>query len=195
MPFELKVTAENWDELVSSLPGGGSDANIFDTMDFQALAAAFGKRAEAEGYDFELARAGSLKTLSQAEQRKEAARAKLRGELEGSLATPTDETEKEEPEAAPAAKRRRHTYQAGAVDGDEVPQKAKTNGSIKEETADERKARCILIARDLYGHHKAAVMKILHEHGGGVKNFSQVAAENFVPIAAALEALKESVGG
>lgn len=184
MPFELKVTAENWGELVSSLPGG-DDGNVFETMDFQALAAAFGKRAEAEGYDFELTKMG-IKSVSQAEQRVQTARAKLRGDLEGSL-----KEAEEEPAAAPPP--------AEIEANEPAPKpakKAKANGSAaKEETPDERKARCILIARDLYGHHKPAVMKILHEHGGGVKNFSQVAAENFIPIAAALEELKTSVGG
>jgi hypothetical protein len=173
MPFKLEVTADTWAELFSSLPNTTTPpADIIATMDFQELAARFGERAEAEGYDFELISAKD-RPLSAAEARKAAARAALRGELEGSL----KEAEAEKPEADPT------------VEPAKPAKKGKANG--KTETPEEMKARCITALHDLYSSGKKDVVgKILAEHGGGVKNFGAIPPENFTPISEALRALQ-----
>lgn len=176
MAFKLEVTADSWTELLDSLPIGGlEDADLIDTMDFQALAGRFAKRAEAEGYDFELVSAKD-RPMSAAEARKAAARAALRGDLEASvneMNAGADKVEEADPtvEVKPA-------------------KKGKANG--KTETPEEMKARCITKLHDLYGTEggKAVVGKILADHGGGVKNFGAIPPEKFGPIAEALRALQ-----
>ena len=172
MTFKLEITADTWTELVNNLPNNAAPTvDIIATMDFQELAARFGARAEAEGYEVEII-SSKDRPLSAAEARKAAARAALRGELEGSL----KEAEAEKPEADPTVEVK-------------PAKKAKTNG--KTETPEEMKARCITALHDMYSAGKKDVVgKILADHGGGVKNFGAIAPENFGPIAEAIRALQ-----
>lgn len=98
-------------------------------------------------------------------------------------------TEKPAPEATPE-------------DEPEVQQAKKKRGGqpklSKDDAADDlnaetpaaRKARCVAKLQDLFANgHKAEVLKILAEHGGGAKTFAAVDEGKFELISDALEAL------
>lgn len=177
MSFELKITAETWDEFQQKLNRLSAQHSALDDLPLQEILLYADKRATAEGYDLEITKAGS-KSLSPAEQRKEQARAKLREDLEGSLKEETkeevpEETAPEVPETTPKIKAK------------------KTNGHDAKIDPEQLKQKCILQLRDLFGSHKAQVMEILAQHGGGLKNFGSVPAEKFPAIAKAIEALEE----
>src|SRR5262245_37975805 len=74
----------------------GADTSALDEMTLQEVLTYASKRASAEGYDFEVSKVGD-KPLSAADQRREDARAKLRGDLEASIKA--EETAKQEVKA------------------------------------------------------------------------------------------------
>jgi hypothetical protein len=69
--------------------------------------------------------------------------------------------------------------------------KAKGNGKgTAKETSEALKDRIILRLQELYSEgRKADVNKLLATHGNGVKTFSAIPADQFGPIAEAVEAL------
>jgi hypothetical protein len=174
----MNITLElngTWDEIVEEMRRHVSTpaaTEVLDGMSLQDVLAYTGKRAEEEGYDFEVIKPGD-RTLSAAEQRKEEARAKLRGDLEASLkAEPKPEETKPEPEETKTAPK-------------------KKNGA-KAETPEQRKERCLERLMDLYTDPTMVpvVRKLLAEHGNGAKNFRVVPDENFAAISDALAALE-----
>lgn len=153
----------------------GSDSSLLDDMSLQEVLTYASGRATAEGYDFEVIKPGD-RLLSAAEQRKEEARAKLRGDLEASLKGTSKTAEEPKPEAEPK----------------KAEPKSKSNGGKAIETPEQRKDRCLEKLMDLYTDPKMVpvVRKILAEHGDGAKNFRVVPEENFEKISAVLEALE-----
>lgn len=166
MGIEIKLTGENWTE-IDTLLGNRAPASDETPADFQTVVASFGIRCESEGYDFEIWKKGERpepeKKTSQAEAKKEEARAKLKDDLKASL------------NEAPVS---------------ETPKKAKKNGAEDPEAV---KTQTIARLHHLFNDHKAAVMKILADHGGGAKNFNAVPPENFVAIRTALEQLEATL--
>ena len=170
-----------------------------DSMTLQELVGFVEKRAAAEGYDLTIAMPTDRK--SPAEQRKADARAKLRGELEGSLKeTSGDGGGKDRTE--PAAETPPET-EAAAAEAEAVKPKsrktktekqaetgAKAAANGKGEDPEARKARVIDKLVGLFnGGKKAEVNKILAEHGNGAKTFSVIPADQFGPIDEAVAAL------
>jgi hypothetical protein len=162
----------------------GNDNSALDDMTLQEVLTYASGRATAEGYDFEVIKPGD-RLLSAAEQRREEARAKLRGDLEASLKG-TSKTEEPKLEPTPEPKK--------AEPKKAEPKKAepKSNGAKAAETPEQRKDRCLERLMDLYTDPKMVpvVRKILAEHGDGAKNFRVVPEENFEKISAVLEALE-----
>jgi len=175
----------------------GTEEDTLADMPLQELFAYTGKRAEAEGYDFEVIKPTAERTLSAAEQRREEARAKLRGDLEASIKAETRVAEKTQAEKPEESK------EAPGGEGpkeEPKPKKGKAamakaamakagNGAL--EMPAEMKQRCMDRLHQLFNaeNRKADVMKILTEHGGGAKNFSAIPDEAYGPISEALAAL------
>jgi hypothetical protein len=200
------------------LPGAGPVTTI-GNIPLQELLMQVSQRCEAEGYEMEAWKIGERETTpvnpsSPAERKKAEARAKLRGELVASLAEATHatsavreeiendvvpETNQPDPETLPEANG--SPEQAGE-DTPTAPAKVRktrskaVNGSANvnlasaDETPDARKARIILRLQELYsGGRKADVNKLLAQFGNGTKTFSSIPAEQFGPIAEAVDAL------
>jgi hypothetical protein len=172
MTFKLEITAETWDELETKM--GRRAATSLDELSLQEVLLYADKRATAEGYEIEVSKPGAGKAGgSLADQRREEARAKLRGELEGSLKEGDKGTTEPEQEPGPETEAK--------------PKKAKKNGAGAHVDVDELKAKTIILLQDLFGSHKKDVMKILADHGGGLKNFAAIPAAKFPEIAAAVQ--------
>jgi hypothetical protein len=151
----------------------GVIAELDKIVGLQELLIAIEARLDAEGYEV------VKKKPLVAERKKEEARAKLRGDLVGSLALAETEAklgetqpEEEAPaEPEPAAKK--------------VAAK-KGNGKTPDITV--LKTKCLAKLKSMYDSgRKAEVNKLLAEHGNGAKNFQQVPEENFVAIHDALQ--------
>lgn len=183
MNIELTLTG-TWDEILEEMRRhipAPTLAEILDSLSLEEVFIYVSKRAEEAGYDFEVFKPGEKK-LSPAEQKREEARARLRGDLEASLKAETppkddqvlDEPETEEPK--PARKAREKT--------------SKPSGNGHAETPAEMKMRCMDKLHRMFNEQnkKAEVMKILADFGGGSKNFSSIPEEAYGPISAALEA-------
>lgn len=183
---EMTGTFEEIREEMRRLIGSESDATL-DDMPLQELLAYAGKRAEAEGYDFEVIKPGD-RILSVAEQKREEARAKLRGDLEDSLKI----TKAEESRAAPGGEGPKvETPAEEPKKGKAKAVKIKAGGNGAAESPADMKVRCMERLHELFNkeQRKADVMKILADHGGGAKNFSVIPEEAYGPISEALAAL------
>lgn len=189
--FEVTITGDSADDIrrkmeeflgkdtTTPLTPTGVLASL-DQVPFQDFLVVVEPRLDAEGYDV------VKKKPLVAERKKEEARAKLRGELEASVALGETETKVEEEK----------TEETGETE--EIvpplpvkPAKAakKVNGPVVDLA--KVKAECISRLRDLHTNltTRPLVNKILADHGGGAKNFTSVPEENFVGIKTALEAL------
>lgn len=171
------------------LPAG--DDKGLGEFTLQELIAFVEKRAATEGYDLTIALPGERK--SPAEQRKADARAKLRGQLEDSIAAHNAEVKPEKDDGKSTG-----TPEPGDTPAEEQPKATKGKkgkatapaGNGKGETDDERKSRVIDKLVTLFnGGHKAEVNKILAEHGNGAKTFSVIPADQFGPIDEAVSAI------
>jgi hypothetical protein len=182
--MELTITGDI-DDIITSMtafldkvrkPEDSTPSGIISQLDkvvgLQELLIAIEARLDAEGYEV------VKKKPLVAERKKEEARAKLRGDLVGSLALAETEAEAEEakPEEAPAEP--------------EPPAKKvaakKGNGKTPDITV--LKTKCLAKLKSMYDSgRKAEVNKLLAEHGNGAKNFQQVPEENFVAIHDALQ--------
>jgi hypothetical protein len=185
--IELTGTLDEIKAEMRKIVGTESVADTLADIPLQELFAYTGKRAEAEGYDFEIIKPAGERTLSAAEQRREEARAKLRGDLEASIKAETKVAEKpEESKEAPGAEGPKEETK---------PKKGKAKGAKAgngaSESPTEMKTRCMDRLHQLFNaeNRKADVMKILTEHGGGAKNFSAIPDEAYGPISEALAAL------
>jgi hypothetical protein len=187
MVITIELTG-TWDEIVEEMQrhvGKAVDATaILDGLSLQELFAYTGQRAEAEGYDFEVLRPGEKRHMTAAEQKREEARARLRGDLEASLKVetkPEPEAEPEEEEPEPQPKKKTKTKAA-----------ANGNGAGPVESAADMKLRCMDRLHHLFNNEgkKAEVMKILTDFGNGAKNFSSIPDADYGPISEALAALE-----
>jgi hypothetical protein len=197
--FTLTITGETGGDLkknlLDMLPSVDPRASI-DSIPLQELLLRVDERCEAEGYEMEVWKKGERPEpeLPLAERKKAEARAKLRGDLVNSLAEATHATSavkeeiEAEAEAAPVPETETETppkktrAKKGAA--------PKTNGNAETEDPQALKDRIILRLQELYGEgRKADVNKLLAAHGNGVKTFSAIPADQFGPIAEAVEAL------
>lgn len=149
---------------------------VIDGANLQELLTAVDKRLNAEGYDVVVTK--RVVKMSFADQKKEEAKAKLRGDLQASL------------QAGNLAEVAKVAKGDGSPEETPVkPAKSKINGNGSVD-ATKRKLDCLIRLKALYDSgRKADVNKILADHGGGAKNFAQVPEENFEAINTALEAL------
>jgi hypothetical protein len=193
MIITIELTG-TWDEILEEMQrhvGKGIDATaILDGLSLQELFAYTGQRAEAEGYDFEVLRPGEKRHMTAAEQKREEARARLRGDLEASLKVETKpEPEPEPEEEEPEPKKAPHTTPKGKA---KTKTAANGNGAGPVESAADMKLRCMDRLHHLFNNEgkKAEVMKILTDFGGGAKNFSSIPEADYGPISEALAALE-----
>jgi hypothetical protein len=151
-------------------------AATLSDFSLQELVVLVEKRAAQEGVDLSITLPGDR--MSPADQRKAEARAKLRGELEGSLAPETGaETPSLDVEPAKAKGKKDAKSKAAAGNG-------------KTESDEDRKNRLITKLGELFnektGANKAKVRGLMAEYGDGAKTFAAIPADQFAAIEEAM---------
>lgn len=177
MAIELKIVGASFAEIledVIDISPVKTPQQVLDSISLQDLLAYATQRADGEGFDL----VATKKSLSAADKRKEEARAKLKGDLEGSVAQTKVSTPEEDaqPDAVPEVEA-------------EAPKKTapkKVNGA-KAETPEQMKERVVMSLQELFAKgKKSEVKRILADFGDGAKNFHGVPVEKFPEIEKAI---------
>jgi hypothetical protein len=178
MAIELKIVGASFAEIledVIDISPVKTPQQVLDGISLQDLLAYVTQRADGEGFDI----AATKKSLSAADKRKEEARAKLKGDLEGSVAQTKVSTPEED--AQPDA-----TTTPEIVEAKKAAATKKVNGT-KSETPEQMKERVVMSLQELFAKgKKAEVKRILANFGDGAKNFHGVPVEKFPEIEKAI---------
>jgi hypothetical protein len=171
MGIKIEIEGANVSAVYQQMKDLMPAAATMSDFTLQELVAIVEKRAAQEGVDLGITLPGDR--MSPAEQRKAEARAKLRGDLEDSIAKETVA----ETEAEPVkAKGKKDAKSKGA------------NG--KAESDEDRKNRLIGRLGELFnektGANKAKVRGLMAEYGDGAKTFAAIPADQFTAIEEAM---------